>query len=70
MKPISGKEFNRILLRHGWTLLRIQGSHYIFGKADSNVRLSVPMHGNSALKAGLLNHLIKMAGLTEEEMND
>lgn len=68
MKSVSGKEFAKVLERHGWLLLRIQGSHHIYGKSGSDVRLSVPMHGNRALKIGLLRHLMRMAGLTEEDL--
>jgi predicted RNA binding protein YcfA (HicA-like mRNA interferase family) len=63
MKSVSGKELARVLERHGWTLLRIQGSHHIYGRSGSVVRLSVPIHGNKPLKFGLLKHLLKMAGL-------
>ena len=70
MRSISGKELHRILLRHGWRELRIQGSHLILGKVGSIVRLSVPIHGNTALKAGLLNHLLQMAGLTDKDLQD
>ena len=65
MKPVSGKELARLLERHGWTLLRIHGSHHIYGKLGGIVRLSVPIHGNKPLKIGLLKHLLKMAGITE-----
>jgi len=34
-----------VLEQHGWRLLRIQGSHHIYGKEGSIVRLSVPIHG-------------------------
>ena len=68
MKSVSGKEFAKILERHGWTLLRVQGSHHIYGKAGSDVRLSVPIHGNQALKTGLLRHLMKMAGISESDL--
>lgn len=68
MRSVSGKEFARILERHGWSLLRVQGSHHIYGKAGSDVRLSVPVHGNQALKTGLLRHLLKAAGLTENDL--
>jgi predicted RNA binding protein YcfA (HicA-like mRNA interferase family) len=68
MKSVSGKEFTRILERHGWSLLRVQGSHHIYGRAGSDVRLSVPVHGNQALKTGLLRHLLKMAGLGEGDL--
>lgn len=66
MKSYSGKELLALLERHGWKLLRINGSHHILGKPGSIVRLSVPVHGNKPLKSGLLRHLLKMAGLEQE----
>jgi predicted RNA binding protein YcfA (HicA-like mRNA interferase family) len=68
MRSVSGKELAKILERHGWTLLRVQGSHHIYGKAGSDVRLSIPVHGNQTLKTGLLRHLMKMAGLSESDL--
>ena len=68
MKSVSGKELARLLERHGWTLLRIQGSHHIYGKTGSMVRLSVPIHGNKPVKFGLLKHLLKLAGLEESAL--
>jgi predicted RNA binding protein YcfA (HicA-like mRNA interferase family) len=68
MRSVTGKEFAKALERHGWSLLRVQGSHHIYGRAGSDVRLSVPVHGNQALKTGLLRHLMKMAGLTENDL--
>lgn len=66
MKPLSGKDFCKLLKKNGWFLLRIQGSHHIYGKPGSVVRLSVPVHKNQALKTGLFRHLIKQAGLEDE----
>jgi predicted RNA binding protein YcfA (HicA-like mRNA interferase family) len=63
VKAVSGKEFARLLESHGWTLQRINGSHHIYAKAGSSVRISVPIHGNASLKSGLLRHLMKLAGL-------
>jgi predicted RNA binding protein YcfA (HicA-like mRNA interferase family) len=57
-----------VLERHGWTLLRVQGSHRIYGKAGVVVRLSVPCHAGRALKVGLLHHLLKLAGLAETDL--
>jgi predicted RNA binding protein YcfA (HicA-like mRNA interferase family) len=68
MKSVSGKEFAKLLERQGWSLLRVQGSHHIYGRAGINVRLSVPIHANQALKAGLLKHLMKLAGLSESDL--
>ena len=68
MKSISGKDFAKVLERNGWTLLRIQGSHYIYGKTENDARISVPVHGNQPLKIGLLKHLMKQAELTEKDL--
>ena len=68
MKSISGKELARLVEHKGWSLLRVQGSHHIYGKAGSIVRLSIPIHGNSALKIGLLRSLLKAAGIHESDL--
>ncbi len=68
MKQLSGKEFAKIIERHGWNLLRVQGSHHIYRKAGSTVRLSTRVHGNQPLKRGLLAHLAKLAGLEESDL--
>jgi len=66
--PVSGRDLARALERHGWSLLRIQGSHHIYGKTGRAVRMSVPIHGNTPLKVGLLRHLLRQAGLSEDEV--
>ena len=40
MKSLSGRDFAHIVERRGWTLLRVNGSHHIYGKSGSVVRLS------------------------------
>jgi len=64
---MSGRELARLVERHGWQLLRVAGSHHIYGKTGSIVRLSVPIHANRPLKTGLLRHLLKMAEIPENE---
>jgi predicted RNA binding protein YcfA (HicA-like mRNA interferase family) len=68
MKVVSGREFARMIERRGWRLLRVAGSHHIYGKAGSVVRLSIPIHGNRPLKAGLLRHLVKLAELSDSDL--
>ena len=68
MKQWSGREFASLLERHGWQLMRIHGSHHIYGKPGNIVRLSVPIHGNKPLKTGLLRHLIKLAEIPDTEI--
>lgn len=66
MKPMSGRQFARLVERHGWELLRINGSHHIYGKAGERARLSISVHGSAALKLGLLRALAKAAGVSED----
>ncbi|HEY5279320.1 MAG TPA: type II toxin-antitoxin system HicA family toxin [Pseudolabrys sp.] len=68
MKSVSGRDLARTVERRGWTLLRVSGSHHIYGKPGSIVRLSIPIHANTALKTGLLRHLLKMAEIDEAEL--
>ena len=68
MKVLSGKAFVKVVERNGWHLLRINGSHHIYGSPGSTVRLSIPIHGNQPLKRGLLAHLTKLAGLKESDL--
>jgi hypothetical protein len=37
MRSVSGRELARIVERRGWTLLRVSGSHHIYGKPGSIV---------------------------------
>ena len=69
MKSLSGREFARLIEQRGWRLLRVSGSHHIYGKPGSVVRLSVPIHANRPLKTGLLRHLAKLAEIAEDDLN-
>ena len=66
MKSVTGKAFSKLLEHNGWTLLRINGSHHIYGKPGSKIRISLPIHRNDALKKGLLKHLLKIAEIPED----
>ena len=68
MKTVSGKHFAKLLEKNGWQLLRIQGSHHIYGKRGNDARISVPIHKNQSLKIGLLRHLLKLAELSENDL--
>ena len=68
MKQVSGEKLCKGVEHHGWQLLRIQGSHHIYGKAGVNIRLSIPVHANQPLKTVLLRHLLKLSGLAEKDL--
>lgn len=68
MKSVSGRALARALERNGWVLLRVKGSHHVYGKVGNPARLSVPIHGSTPLKTGLQAHLMKLAGLVESDL--
>ena len=57
---MSGKDFVKKLMKDGWALDRVNGSHHIMRK--NGAILSVPVHKNEDLKPGILNSLNKKAG--------
>lgn len=68
MKQVSGKQLCLIAEKLGWELKRIQGSHYIYAKKGRVERLSIPVHANTPLKMGLLKYLMKILGITEQDL--
>jgi len=68
MKTISGKKMSGLLKKRGWTLTRITESHHIFVRRGSNLRITVPMHGNHDLKSGLQRAIMRQAGISENEL--
>ena len=68
MKSISGKELIAVLKRNGWTVLRSKGSHFSLKKSGSKNILTVPVHGNEALRPGTLKKLFRLAGLTSDDL--
>jgi len=68
MKSISGKKFAKLLERQGWILLRVNGSHHIYGKSGNAKRISVPIHGNKALRVGLLRYFLQVSNISEDEL--
>nr|CAJ71257.1 hypothetical protein kustc0512 [Candidatus Kuenenia stuttgartiensis] len=46
----------------------IRGSHHVYMKIGKKERISVPVHGNKDLKAGLLRAIMKIAEIAENEL--
>jgi predicted RNA binding protein YcfA (HicA-like mRNA interferase family) len=59
------KELIKILEKHGWTVLRIAGSHHRVGKGA--LRTTVPVHGKRDIGKGLLAAIEKKRGLKSNE---
>lgn len=57
---VKDRELLRLLLRDGWVVDRIQGSHHIL-KKDGKTE-TVPVHGKD-VPQGLLKKILKHTGL-------
>ncbi len=57
---MKDKDLLKLLLKNGWELDRVNGSHHILKKEEET--LVLPVHGKD-LPKGLLNALLKQAGL-------
>ncbi|OGT57422.1 MAG: hypothetical protein A3F43_00125 [Gammaproteobacteria bacterium RIFCSPHIGHO2_12_FULL_42_10] len=58
---MTGKEIIKLLEQHGWSVLRINGSHYRMGKGS--MRTTVPVHGKRDLGKGLISAIEKQTGV-------
>jgi len=55
---LTGKQLINALLKHGFAVARIKGSHHILKHADGR-RTVVPVHGRETIGPGLLNKILK-----------
>jgi len=69
MKDVSGKELCKILIKHGWELKTIKGSHHVYMKEGRKERISIPVHSNRSLKKGLLKAILKLADIEIKNYN-
>ncbi len=60
MVTIKDKELLKMLLRDGWSIASVKGSHYRLRKGNKMEVL--PIHGKD-IKIGLLKAIIKRTGL-------
>jgi predicted RNA binding protein YcfA (HicA-like mRNA interferase family) len=61
------KELVKILLKRGFVLARIHGSHHYFINPDSNKITVVPMHCKDIPK-GTLHTILRQAGIDPDEL--
>ena len=58
---MNGKEVIKQLQAKGFSILRVNGSHYMLGKG--NRRVPVPVHGAKDVKVGTLKNIEKLSGV-------
>lgn len=57
---MKDKDLLSLMLKNGWVLVRIKGSHHIVEKDGQSE--TIPIHGKDVPK-GLLNAILKRTGL-------
>jgi predicted RNA binding protein YcfA (HicA-like mRNA interferase family) len=60
-------ELFRLLRKAGWIIVRKSGSHVILEHPDKVGRIIIPFHAGKEVKKGLLNSIIKQAGIKTEK---
>lgn len=68
MKSYTPKEIIDLLVKNGFKLIRVKGSHQIFFNAETGLRTVVPVHGKD-LKKGTLHSILKQAGIDSDELS-
>lgn len=66
LKP---SEIIRILIRNGFIIDRVKGSHHIMYNTETKRRVVVPFH-KSDLPIGTLREIIKQSGLEIEDFTE
>jgi predicted RNA binding protein YcfA (HicA-like mRNA interferase family) len=64
----SGKQTVDALLKAGFIVHRIHGSHYILKNSETARRVTIPYH-RKTLAPKTLNSIIKQAGISHEEFS-
>ncbi len=68
MKAVSGRHLARLIEAHGWVFQRVKGSHHVYSREGNRENVSIPIHGNRDLGTGIQARLMKLAGLTEDDL--
>ncbi len=60
---VKYSELFRALKKEGWYIIRQKGSHVLMQHPKRRGQLSVPFHAGKEVKKGLLNSILKQAGI-------
>ena len=63
MKPLTAREVEAILAKHGYVFRRMKGSHAIWYNATTRHAVPVPHHGSSTIPQGTLQSIFNGAHL-------
>ena len=69
LPALKSKDVLKLLLREGFVVHHVSGSHYLKHPQRTNLRVTLPWHGRD-LKRGTLGSIIQQAGYTAAEFLD
>jgi len=69
---ITGEALIKALKKKGFTVVRTRGSHVQVVKLieGGKITFPVPVHKGKLLKTGTLKGILRIAGISEEELKD
>jgi predicted RNA binding protein YcfA (HicA-like mRNA interferase family) len=65
---VTGAELVRALQRLGWAIVVQRGSHAQLRHRERGGRVTVPVHAGKVLGPGLMQAILKQAGVTLDEL--
>ena len=68
MKHKSGKQMAAIARGLGWVLKSQHGSHQHYRDPITAKIVTIPIHGNKMLRAGTQKAIMKVMGLTDDDI--
>lgn len=70
MPQHTSRNIERVLLAHGFVLVRQKGSHKIFVNPETGSHTLVPYHGrNIPVTPGVFAAILRQTGLTKEDFS-
>jgi predicted RNA binding protein YcfA (HicA-like mRNA interferase family) len=65
---LSPKSLISLLEQHGFLFKRAKGSHQLYYNPETNVTVTVPVHGGKDLKKGTFLAILKQAGIDKDRI--
>lgn len=69
MPRITGAELVRALVRAGFVVVRVRGSHHYLRRPGGRL-VTVPVHSGETIGPRLLGYILEQAELTVDELNE
>ena len=68
MKHRSGKQMAAIARENGWVLKSQSGSHAKYRDPITGKGVIIPIHGSAMLRAGTQKAIMRVMGLTDDDL--